>query len=61
MPKRNFLTIKEQEGLLQDLENMICVVMAQQEYLNSIGKLEECKKFTAEFLKDCQKKDKKVI
>ena len=40
---------------------MICVVMAQQEYLESIGKLEECKKFTQEFLKDCQKKDKKVI
>lgn len=53
------LTLKEQESLLQDLENMIGVVIAQQEYLTSIGKLEECKKFTQEFLKDCQKEVKK--
>lgn len=44
------LTIKEQEQLLQDLTNMIAMVLAQQEYLKSIGKFEESKEFVKDYL-----------
>lgn len=45
------LTLEQQDVLLDDLESLLAIIMAQQEYLKSIGKLEECKEFTREFLK----------
>lgn len=54
------LTKKEEEQVLDDLSSMIAVVIAQQEYLKSIGKLEESKVFVQKYLADMAKEKKKV-
>lgn len=63
--KKNRLTKKEEDQLLDDLSSMIGLVIAQQEYLKSIGKLEESKVFVQKFIADLQnevsKKEKKKV
>lgn len=54
------LTKKQEDQLLDDLSAMIGVVIAQQEYLKSIGKLEESKVFVQKYLADMAKEKKKV-
>lgn len=51
------LTKKEEDQLLDDLSMMTAVVVAQQQYLASIGKLEESKKYVQKFIADLQNKD----
>lgn len=51
------LTRKEENQLLDDLSMMTAVVVAQQQYLASIGKLEEAKKYVQKFIADLQNKD----
>ena len=58
--KQKGLTLKQQENLIQDLENMIAVNVAYKEYLESIGKFEECKEFTRNWLKKIQKEEEKI-
>lgn len=55
---QKLLTEKEQEDLINDLTMLEAVLIAQQQYLLSIGKLEECKKFVQKFLKDLQENNK---
>lgn len=54
------LTKKEEEQVLYDLSSMIAVVLAQEEYLKSIGKLEESKIFVRKYLADMAKEKMKV-
>ncbi|MBO7713192.1 MAG: hypothetical protein J6S85_06450 [Methanobrevibacter sp.] len=44
------LTLEEQNQLLEDLMFMEALVIANQEYLKSIGKFDESKKFIMKFL-----------
>jgi len=53
------LTRKEEDQLIDDLSMMTAVVIAQQQYLASIGKLEESKKYVQKFIADLQNKDLK--
>lgn len=54
------LTKKQEDQLLDDFSSMVAVVIAQQEYLKSIGKLEESKVFVQKYLADMAKEKKKV-
>ena len=54
------LTKKQEHQLLDDFSSMVAVVIAQQEYLKSIGKLEESKVFVQKYLADMAKEKKKV-
>ena len=53
------LTNKEVNQLLDDFSSMVAVVIAQQEYLKSIGKLEESKAFVQKYLADMAKEQVK--
>lgn len=53
------LTKKEEDQMLDDLSSMIAVVIAQQEYLKSIGKFEESKVFVQKYLADLKEKAEK--
>lgn len=55
------LTLKEQDQLINDLLMFEAVVIAQQQYLMSIGKFEEAKKYVKDYLKDLQKKSEKEV
>ena len=59
--RKDRLTKKEEDQLLDDLSSMIGLVIAQQEYLKSIGKFEESKVFVQKFLADMQKEEKKKV
>ena len=51
------LTLGEQNQLLEDLLSMEALVVGHQEYLKSIGKLEEGKMFVRKFMSNLQNDD----
>lgn len=56
---RKNLTEKEEKQLLDDLSMMTAIVIAQQQYLVSIGKLKEGQKYVQKFIAELQNNDLK--
>ena len=54
--KDDRLTKQQEEQLLQDTTDMIVLVLAHREYVKSIGKEEECKKFVQKFVDEARDK-----
>lgn len=53
------LTLEEQNQLLEDLMFMEALIVANQEYLKSIGKFDESKTFIIKFLNNLTNKELK--